>query len=306
MDRATNEAETFVFNIQPYSLHDGPGIRTIIFLKGCPMRCRWCCNPESQKFTPEISYVADRCIGRKECGYCQRICKQQAISFDDEGKAKINFMKCNECLKCANICPSKAIKIEGQAYTIKDLLDIVEKDAIFYNHGNGGLTVSGGEPLAHKHFLVNLLKGAKDRRINTAMETCGQAEYSSLFEAAKYLDTILFDIKSMNTVKHKEYTGFGNERILDNFTKLCRDYPAVHKKVRTPIIPEFNDTQEDIEAILNFIQDKPNVVYEALPYHIFGKGKYKALGRAYPMGEVKLNEDIVKLIEQINKKPQYN
>ena len=302
MNREPSEAETFVFNIQHYSLHDGPGIRTIIFLKGCPMHCKWCCNPESQDFKPEISYVQDRCIGQSECGYCKRVCKKQAISFADEGKAIIDFSKCSKCLKCANICPSRAIKIEGQAYTIKDLLDIVEKDAIFYNHGNGGLTVSGGEPLAHKHFLVKLLREAKLRRINTAIETCGQAEYSSLFEAAKYLDTILFDIKSMDTVKHKMYTGFGNERIIDNFSKLCRDYPNVAKKVRTPIIPGFNDSEEDINAILEFIQDKPNVSYEALPYHIFGKGKYKALGREYPMGDVKLSEDKVKLVEEINKR----
>lgn len=300
MNREPSEAETFVFNIQHYSLHDGPGIRTIIFLKGCPMRCKWCCNPESQDFKPEISYVEDRCIGQSECGYCKRVCEEQAISFADEGKASVDFSKCSKCLKCANICPSKAIKIEGQAYTIKSLLDIVEKDAIFYNHGNGGLTVSGGEPLVHKYFLVKLLREAKSRRINTAIETCGQAEYSALFEAAKYLDTILFNIKSMDTVKHKMYTGFGNERILDNFYKLCRDYPNVAKKVRTPIIPGFNDSEEDIEAILEFIQDKPNVSYEALPYHIFGKGKYKALGREYPMGTAKLSEDKVKMVEAIN------
>lgn len=289
--------ETYVFNIQHYSLHDGPGIRTIVFLKGCPMRCRWCCNPESQKYDQEISYVENKCIGLKECGFCRNAAPENAIIFP-ENNAVIDMEKCSDCLKCAEVCPSRAIKVEGKKYGIKELVDIVEKDSVFYGHGDGGLTVSGGEPLTHKEFLVDLLKEAKKRRISTAIETCGYADYEALYDAAKYLDTILFDIKSMDSLKHKEYTGKSNEKILSNFERLCKDYPNINKKVRTPVIPGFNDSVEDILKILDFIKDKPNVSYEPLPYHSFGRGKYKALGREYPMGDVKLENE---KIDEINR-----
>lgn len=282
--------DTYVFNIQHYSLHDGPGIRTIVFLKGCPMKCRWCCNPESQKYEQEISYVENKCIGLKECGFCKNAAPDGAIDFPKD-KAVINMEKCSGCLKCAEVCPSKAIKLEGKKYGIKELIDIVEKDSVFYGYGNGGLTVSGGEPLTHKDFLVDLLREAKKRRISTAIETCGYADYDALYETAKYLDTILFDIKSMDNEKHKEYTGQSNEKILSNFERLCKDYPHIDKKVRTPVIPGFNDSVEDILKILEFIKYKPNVSYEPLPYHSFGRGKYKALGREYPMGDVKLDNE---------------
>ena len=289
--------DTYVFNIQHYSLHDGPGIRTIVFLKGCPMRCRWCCNPESQKYEQEISYVENKCIGLKECGFCKGAAPENGIKFTEDN-AVIDMEKCSGCLKCAEVCPSKAIKVEGKKYSVKELIDIVEKDSVFYGHGDGGLTVSGGEPLTHREFLVDLLKEAKKRRISTAIETCGYADYEALYEAAKYLDTVLFDIKSMDSFKHKEYTGKSNEKILSNFERLCIDYPNINKKVRTPVIPGFNDSVEDILKILDFIKVKPNVSYEPLPYHSFGRGKYKALGREYPMGDVRLDKG---RIEEINR-----
>lgn len=132
-----------IFNIQHYSLHDGPGIRTIVFLKGCPLRCRWCCNPESQKYTAEMSYVENQCIGRHECGFCRNVCPHGAVSFDKGGHAAVDRLKCRDCLKCVSVCPSRAMKQEGKSYSITELLDIAEKDAMFYRHGNGGLTVSG-------------------------------------------------------------------------------------------------------------------------------------------------------------------
>lgn len=282
--------DTYVFNIQHYSLHDGPGIRTIVFLKGCPMRCRWCCNPESQEYIPEISYVENKCIGLKECGFCKNVCEEGAITFQD--KAVIGREKCINCLKCADACPSKAIKTEGRKYSIDEILDIVERESVFYGHGDGGLTISGGEPLTHRDFIIPLLKEAKKRRLNTAIETCGYGNYDVLYSAAQYLDTILYDIKSMDSKKHKEYTGCDNEKILHNFERLCQDFPKINKKVRTPVIPGFNDSKEDIEAILDFIKDKPNVSYEPLKYHSFGKGKYKALGREYLLGDIKLEDSV--------------
>lgn len=282
--------ETFIFNIQHYSLHDGPGIRTIVFLKGCPMRCKWCCNPESQKYTQEISYVANKCIGCGECGFCQSRCEKKAISFSDNGIAQIDFKECNQCLNCVDACPAKAIKKEGRTYTVREILDIVERDSIFYGHGDGGLTVSGGEPLSHGDFLIPLLTEAKKRKIHTAIETCGNADYNVLSQAAGYLDYILYDIKSLDSEKHKQFTGYGNETILSNFERLCREHPEIPKKVRTPVIPGFNDTAQEIAAIYEYAVQKSNVSYEPLPYHSFGKGKYNALGRVYEMGDVKLSE----------------
>lgn len=278
---------TYVFNIQHYSLHDGPGIRTVIFLKGCPMRCRWCCNPESQRYEQEISYLADKCIGLSECGFCKRELPADGVSFAS-GKAELDMEKCRLCLRCADVCPSKAIKLEGKEYTVRQLIDIAERDAAFYKDG-GGITVSGGEPLTHGDFLIGLLKEAKRRHITTAVETCGYAEYSVLHDAAGYLDDIMFDIKSMNEQKHIEYTGRSNSVILDNFARLCADFPHLRKRVRTPLIPTFNDTEEDIFAITAFLKGKENITYELLPYHCFGRGKYKTLGREYPMGDLKLD-----------------
>lgn len=292
------EQETLIFNIQHYSLHDGPGIRTIVFLKGCPMRCKWCCNPESQKYGREISYAATRCIGRSECGFCGRKCKNQAISYGEDGRAQVDFRKCGQCVSCAEVCPSKALKAEGKAYTVGEILDMVERDGVFYNHGDGGLTVSGGEPLSHGGFLIPLLREAKRRKIHTAIETCGNADYDVLSHAAAYLDHILYDIKTLDAGKHKQFTGCGNRRILENYERLCREYPLLPKRVRTPVIPGFNDTEEEIREIYQYVLDKGGASYEPLPYHSFGKGKYQALGRIYEMGDVKLSE---KMREEIAK-----
>lgn len=292
--------ETYIFNIQHYSLHDGPGIRTIVFFKGCPMRCRWCCNPESQSYLQEISYLEDRCIGKEECGFCSDACLCGAITFRDNGKAAVDRLKCRSCGACAQVCPARAIRQEGKVYTAKELADIVERDCIFYDHGSGGLTVSGGEPLTHPGLLIQLLKEAKSRRIHTAIETCGYADYEALKEAAQYLDMIHYDIKSLNCEKHLEYTGCGNQRILENFEKLCRDFPQIPKKVRTPVIPGFNDNTGDIGAIADFIRNRPGVTYELLPYHSFGKGKYRTLGRPYQMGDARLKPGIMeKLLEVV-------
>ncbi len=290
--------ESYVFNIQHYSLHDGPGIRTIIFLKGCPMHCRWCCNPESQSTKPEIFYTENKCIGLKECGFCKNICSVNAIGFNE--KAVIDRNKCISCLKCADVCPSRAIKAEGTAYSINELLNIVERDNVFYSHG-GGLTVSGGEPLSNGNYLIELLKAAKKRKINTAMETCGYGDYNVLYKAAEYIDTVLFDIKSLDETKHMEYTGCSNKIILSNLKRLSKDYPKLRKKVRTPVIPGFNDSTDDIKAILDFIRNMPNISYEPLKYHSFGRGKYSSLGREYEMGDAALNDDVFEKIKELVK-----
>ncbi|MBQ7370674.1 MAG: glycyl-radical enzyme activating protein [Blautia sp.] len=290
-----------VFNIQHYSLHDGPGIRTIVFFKGCPLRCRWCCNPESQRAALEVSYVKARCIGRDVCGFCAPVCPQDAIQFEKEGIAELSFDRCSSCMNCVRECPSKAIHQEGKEYTVEQLADIVERDSVFFGHGDGGLTVSGGEPLVWGSFLVELLKEARYRRIHTAIETCGSADYEVLKAAACYLDVIHYDIKQMDSDRHRLYTGSSNEQILSNFEHLCRDFPDIPKKVRTPVIPGFNDTPEDIRKIAAFVKGKPNTTYELLPYHRYGEGKYAALGRTYPMGDLILSKENFEQLKEISR-----
>ena len=273
-------ATGIVFNIQRYSLHDGPGIRTAVFLKGCPLRCRWCCNPESQRPQPEISYIRSKCLGRAACGFCQRECSFGAISFDVSGFASVDRKKCRDCLLCAAFCPSKAICAEGREVFADEVLDDVEKDAVFYKD-DGGLTVSGGEPLAQGVFLIELLSKARKRKIRTAIETCGFGDYSVLQAAAADLDMIFYDIKSLDSQKHREWTGRGNESILKNFKRLCADFPALPKVARTPVIPGFNDSEEALSEIREYVKGLSGVTFEALPYHRFGIGKYAALGRKY-------------------------
>lgn len=269
-----------IFNIQRYSLHDGEGIRTVVFFKGCPLRCRWCCNPESQYMQSEIFYVRAKCIGMLDCAFCAATCKHGAVSFDSESKAVIDRRKCKSCLHCAASCPSGAIRIEGRSATVSEILDTVEQDAVFYGK-SGGLTISGGEPLMQGDFLIALLQEAKRRRINTAMETCGFGEGEVLNRAASLLDMILYDIKSLDAKKHKEWAGQDNTLILDNFSRLRADFPHLPVLVRTPVIEGVN--QDEIKAIQDFALQYPKTTYEFLPYHRFGVRKYAALGREYHM-----------------------
>lgn len=294
----------YVFQIQHYSVHDGPGIRTILFMKGCPLRCKWCCNPESQSPLPQFFYEREKCIGKDACGWCLRALDNHGISqksgvvtFDSEQKAVIlhpRFPK--EAVKC---CPSEAISLRGKEYSIDELLDIVSQDEVFYTQGKGGLTVSGGEPLCQGDFLTELLKEAKKRHIHTAIETCGYGDYEVLKNAAKYLDYIMYDIKSMDEEKHRAFTGKSNHRILKNFEQLCKDYPELPKKVRTPVIPGFNDSVEDVQKIMDFLKGKAGVDYEPLPYHRFGAPKYACLGRKYPMGDVRLDQEVMIRIQEL-------
>ena len=280
-----------VFNIQHYSVHDGPGIRTIVFLKGCPLECRWCSNPESQQAVPEVALNPNKCIGVTECGRCLAACPTQAIQENPEGKVAINRQKCQSSFACVDACPSKAMHIFGVERKVAEIIKIVEKDSAFYSRSGGGMTLSGGEPLMQAEFVVELLREAKKRRIHTAMETCGYAEWPKLEEVCYYLDTILYDIKTIDPGKHKEFTGISNELILENFLKLRRAFPKLEVFARTPLVPGFNDTEKEIGAILEFIQELPSVKYELLPYHRMGQSKYQFLDREFLMGDVKLNDN---------------
>lgn len=303
----------YVFNIQRYSLHDGPGIRTLVFLKGCPLRCKWCSNPESHLSHPELAYNTNKCIGTEECSICLRVCHSGALGVGngnnktDSGnnKIKINRELCDSCLKCAEVCPSKALISFGKLVSIEDVLNAVEKDSIFYSRSGGGLTIGGGEPLMQPEFTAGLVKEAKRRRINTSLETCGYAEWNAIEKVCAHLDTIFFDIKCIDSAKHKEFTGVENKKILENFRKLCKRFPNTPIIVRTTIIPGFNDSEGDIVAIANFINNIPsipNVQYELLAYHRLGESKYEFIGREYLLSSaLTVNKERIESLKKIAK-----
>lgn len=289
-----------VFNIQKYSVHDGPGIRTIVFTKGCPLSCRWCSNPESQLLKPQMAFNATRCIGTDKCHYCIPACPYQSIK--SEGNAlNIDCTHCTECetLACSKACPAGSIITYGQERTVEDVLNAVAQDAIFYTRSGGGMTISGGEPLFQKDFALALLREARRRRIKTAIETCGCYEWERLEEAAPLLNYVLFDVKHTDTEKHKWATGVGNELILSNLKKLLENFPDLHVQVRTPVIPGFNDDEETARSIGKLLKGYANVSFEALPYHRLGTQKYTFLGREYPMGEVSLPAGVAERVQAI-------
>lgn len=283
-----------VFNIQKYSVHDGPGIRTIVFLKGCPLHCRWCSNPESQKGYPELAWNSGRCIGLSKCTHCIKACSRGAVKPGADDKPEIDRSLCEDCdHACAAACPSQGLLVYGKERTVDDVLHHVEQDMAFYSRSGGGITLSGGEPLFQKDFAVALLKHARKHRMKTAIETCGMVAEENIRAAAPYLSYALFDIKNMDGEKHKIHTGADNSRILKNFKILAEDYPDLPILARTPVIPGFNDTREDIIRIAEFIKPFSHVKYELLPYHRLGTQKYHFLHREPPMGDVSLDKKIM-------------
>lgn len=273
-----------VFNIQKCSLHDGPGIRTLVFMKGCQLRCLWCANPESQKNSPEIAFDENRCIGYKECGLCIETCLANAIKKLKTGKVMIDRKKCISCGKCADKCPSRAIILMGKFMSINDILKVVEGDDNFYWRSGGGITVGGGDPVYQADFTQQLLRKCQESGIDTAIETAGYANFIDLKKISQHANLIFYDIKHIDPVKHKRFTGVTNELILDNIKRLSNTFPQTPIIVRTPIVPGFNDSDEVIESIINFLSGMKNLMnYELLPYHGFGEPKYRKLGRNYAL-----------------------
>ena len=285
-----------VFNIQKYSVHDGPGIRTVVFLSGCPLHCKWCSNPESQQTTPQLAYNRSKCLTVDQCIRCMEVCSAGAIHTDDENRAKINRETCTNCLLCADVCPTQALKVYGETKTVDEVVTAVEQDGIFYSRSGGGMTLSGGEPMHQPRFAIAVLKEARRRRINTAMETCGYCDTEDLLIAGEYLNSLLFDIKVMDPEIHKSFTGVSNRRILRNLEAVREAWPRLPILVRTPVIPGVNDSPGAIRAILDFITGSDNTTYEMLPYHRMGTPKYAYLGSTCPMEEVKLDEAVMQTL----------
>ncbi len=303
-DRIGDVQSGLIFNTQGFSLHDGPGIRMLVFLKGCPLRCKWCSNPESQAQTPEIAFNKQRCIGCQECGLCINACTNEAVRSSDDGKISIDRTLCNDCGACAVVCPSKALNLFGESIEARDLLEIIEADGAFYRRSGGGVTLSGGDPILQADFARELLKSCKEIGIHTAVETAGYGPWDDLEKLCRYADTIIFDIKLPDAERHKEYTGVSNDLILRNLKKIDRHFPQKTLIVRTPIIPDVNDNPEDIKAIASHLKAIGSLdKYELLSYHRFGESKYYQLGRKYDFKDaIPPSEKKMKLLQSVAKK----
>lgn len=271
-----------IFSIERYAIHDGPGIRTQVFFKGCPLRCLWCSNPEGRSFKPNLMYTKSLCI---HCGSCVETCRDRALSMTEQG-LKIDRDICTLCGDCVHGCYADALEIDSFKITAEALVDEVERDTIFYEtSGNGGITLCGGEPLAQPAFALELLSLCKERGIHTAIETCGHYPFAALEQAIPYLDFVYYDIKHMNAEAHEECTAANNELILGNLQRLQAF--DVDICVRVPVIPTLNDSVENMEAIASFVKGLPRVKsVELLPYHKLGANKNEKLGLEYPIPEI--------------------
>ncbi|MDO5516323.1 MAG: glycyl-radical enzyme activating protein [Clostridium sp.] len=296
MDTIDYSMTGLVFDIQRYSIHDGPGIRTIVFLKGCPLSCKWCSNPESQSLKPVVMYQSMNCI---HCGRCIAACKKGAISPNNEHY--INRDICTACGECVNVCPASALTLKGTKMTVEQVIKELKKDATNYRRSGGGVTLSGGEPLVQHEFSREILKASKAQGWNTAIETTGCAGDEAIENVIPYVDLALMDIKNINADLHKKYTGVSNEGILKNAKKISK---MTNMVVRVPVIPNFNYDENSIYDICSFAKTLNNIsTIHLLPYHSYGENKYDLLGRDYFMKEFKQlhNKDVEFLKEIVEK-----
>lgn len=285
-----------VFNIQKFCINDGPGIRTTVFFKGCPLNCLWCHNPESKRTEPEISFIAEKCIG---CRRCVAPCPNGCHTFTEDGTHIFDRTNCIHCGKCTEVgCP--ALSLVGKPETVESILKAVRKDSIFYQKSGGGMTLSGGEPMMQYPFVLELLKAAHDEGIHTAIETCGFAPAAHYEEIASYVDVFLFDYKETSSELHKEFTGVPNETIISNLELL--DRLGAHVILRCPIIPSLNDREDHFKGIAD-IANRLSCIkqIDVEPYHPLGISKCERIGISYPLDLADFtNDDAVSMwIEKI-------
>lgn len=267
-----------VFNIQKFSINDGPGIRTTVFLKGCPLHCLWCHNPESHKTVPELFYNAKKCIACRRCADC---CSNGCHTF-----LKSNHLfdraHCIHCGQCATTCPSSALETVGELRTVESVMAEIRKDQVFYQTSGGGMTVSGGEPMLQFDFTLSLLQAAKAEGISTCIETCGYTDAEKLRAIAPYVDLFLYDCKETRPDLHKKYTGVSNRRIWNNLQLL--DQMGANIILRCPIIPTLNDRDDHFLSISALANRLPHVTeIDIEPYHPLGSGKSAMLGMEYAL-----------------------
>lgn len=280
MKRVEYDTEGVLFNIQRYSLHDGPGIRTIPFFKGCPLACKWCSNPESQRPQPELMFKKSDCI---RCGKCIDACKQRAISADNP--FFIDRERCIQCGDCTRVCPTQALEMKGKRMTVSEVMRELQKEENLYRRAGGGVTLSGGEPLAQPEFARELLKACKEKGWHTAIETTGFTSKAVIEDVFPWVDLALTDIKAIDPRVHEQNTGVNNRQILENLIRISFITKTI---VRIPVIPGVNDNAQEIRSIAEFACLMSGVdTLHLLPYHTFGENKYHLLGRIYPLSAAK-------------------
>ncbi len=293
--------KALLFNIQKFSVHDGPGIRTTIFFKGCPLTCQWCHNPESQSYQAEILIDRDRCT---RCGECKKHCSQQA-AWQNNHQLLYDSEKCNACERCIDYCCKNAREIAGKEYTVQDVMQEIQKDKAFYEQSGGGVTLSGGEVMTQIDFAEELVKACNEQGITVVIDTCGYAPSENFLRIMKYVDVFLYDIKLMDSGEHEHYTGRDNSLILENL-KLLSNHDAVIQ-LRLPLIEGINTKNEQIQDIIDFIATLKIHSINLLPYHHMGQGKYKKLNCPLPVFERPSDlrlEEIQSLFKQANYKVQ--
>lgn len=276
--RSVNATTGVCFQVQRYATHDGPGIRTTVFLKGCPLACPWCHNPEGRSAAPELQLLPERCFA---CGSCLEVCptRPRPPAADVFTAPRRGCIRCGACVEA---CPTEARRMVGRVVAVDDLLDQVERDRPFFEQSGGGITFSGGEPMQQSSFLIACLEGCRERRLHAAVDTCGYAERETLREVARRADLILYDLKTLDAQRHREVTGVPLEPILQNLRAL--DGAAVEVWVRVPLIPGMNDGDRDLDALGRFMRSLRRIRrIHLLPYHRVGAQKYERLRLAYTL-----------------------
>lgn len=301
------ERKALIFNVQKYNMYDGPGIRTIVFFKGCPLRCKWCSNPEGMDRSFQIMFKKRSCV---DCGACVNACPAGIHVLSPEtGKHEIRRDRdCTGCRKCMEVCPQEALTISGECKTISELLKIISEDEAFYEQSGGGVTLGGGEVTAQPEAALNLLMACKQEGYNTAIETCGFTKTETILKIAEYVDLFLFDIKHMDPERHNELVGVNNELILENLKELL--HRRYNVKVRMPMLKGINDSREEIDRVIQFLmpfRDYKNFKgIDLLPYHKMGVNKYNQLDRLYPIdGDPSLSDEDLSRIEGWLKEYQF-
>lgn len=265
-----------IFDIQRFALHDGPGIRTVIFFKGCGLQCQWCCNPESQSSKPQLAFLSHKCT---QCMQCISYCNQNVLS-NENNLLKIDFSKCTSCGDCIDHCPYDALKIYGWVASVDDLMDIISKDIDYFENSGGGITLSGGEVMGHSQFATELLKTCKRIGIHTCIETSGFGTLNEFKTIAKYVDLFIIDYKATGEEMHKNLTMVSNKLCIQNLDFLYRNGHQI--LIRIPLIPSKNLNKTHLDGIVTLSKKYPNIRgIEIMSYHDFGKGKYEDIGKTY-------------------------
>ncbi len=287
-----------VFNIQRYSLHDGAGIRTLVFLKGCPLTCLWCSNPESQRASPELGFIRSACKGDDGCNApCVTACPEAAIKLGIDGIPQVNRERCTACGECVAPCPEDALKVVGGLMTVAEVMEEVDKDRPFYRRSGGGLTLGGGDPLMQPGFTRALLEEAREECIHTALETSAYLPWEQFEPLLHLVDQLYIDLKHMNDTQHRKLTGKSNAMILHNLSKVLSVVNRENSVIRIPLIPGCNDSIENVLESARFVAGQGFRQIELMPYHSFGVSKYCQYGREYPLPDARTQpaETVVRL-----------